>query len=70
MEERIAERNDEIEGFEELSAEEKVAIGKWFLLKSPPGQIRQVAKGAFLDPFPHFSPPFSLLFSFLSFVRP
>lgn len=46
MEERIAERDDEIEGFEELSAEEKVAIGKWFLLKSPPGQIRQVAKGA------------------------
>ncbi|KAH8932638.1 hypothetical protein BDL97_19G083900 [Sphagnum fallax] len=44
MEERIAERDDEIEGFEELSAEEKVAIGKWFLLKSPPGQIRQVAK--------------------------
>ncbi len=46
MEERIAERDDEIEGFEELSAEEKVAIGKWFLLKSPPGQIQQVAKGA------------------------
>lgn len=52
MEERIAERDDEIEGFEELSAEEKVAIGKWFLLKSPPGQIRQVAKGAVFGSLP------------------
>lgn len=40
MEDRIEE--DE---YEELGDEQKVAIGMWFLLNAPPGQVQQVAKG-------------------------
>lgn len=40
MEDRIEE--DE---YEELGDEQKIAIGKWFLLNAPPGQVLQVAKG-------------------------
>lgn len=40
MEDRIPE--DE---FEELGDEQKVAIGRWFLMNAPPGQVLQVAKG-------------------------
>jgi hypothetical protein len=65
MEERIAERDDEIEGFEELSAEEKVAIGKWFLLKSPPGQIQQVGKGAVFGSLPQLLTAFLAALFFL-----
>lgn len=36
---------DEEDEFEELGDEQKVAIGKWFLLNAPPGQVLQVAKG-------------------------
>lgn len=39
MEDRIPE--DE---FEELGDEQKVAIGRWFLMNAPPGQVLQVAK--------------------------
>ncbi|XP_073385241.1 F-actin-capping protein subunit alpha [Physcomitrium patens] len=35
---------DEEDEFEELGDEQKVAIGKWFLLNAPPGQVLQVAK--------------------------
>jgi len=40
MEDRIGE--DE---YEELGEEQKVAIGRWFLMNAPPGQVLQVAKG-------------------------
>jgi hypothetical protein len=38
MEDRIGEED-------EYEEPEKVAIGKWFLLHAPPGQVSHVAKG-------------------------
>ena len=43
MEDRVAENGED--EFAELGADQKVALGKWFLLNSPPGQVQQVAKG-------------------------
>ncbi|KAG0561511.1 hypothetical protein KC19_9G070000 [Ceratodon purpureus] len=40
MEDRISEEDE----YEELADDQKVAIGKWFLLNAPPGQVSQVAK--------------------------
>lgn len=40
MEDRIGE-----DDYEELGEEQKVAIGRWFLMNAPPGQVLQVAKG-------------------------
>lgn len=42
MEERIDEDEKE---FAELDGEQRVALGKWFLLNAPPGQVQQVARG-------------------------
>ena len=43
MEDRVADNGED--EFAELGADQKVALGKWFLLNSPPGQVQQVAKG-------------------------
>ena len=42
MEERI---DEDEENFAELDDDQRVALGKWFLLNSPPGQVQQVARG-------------------------
>lgn len=44
MEDRIQGNLEETE-YEELGDDQKVSIGKWFLLNAPPGQVLQVAKG-------------------------
>jgi len=49
MEDRVAENGED--EFAELGADQKVALGKWFLLNSPPGQVQQVAKGKSLNLF-------------------
>jgi hypothetical protein len=56
MEDRIGEEDQ----YEEP---EKVAIGKWFLLHAPPGQVSQVAKGRFSSPI------FKQFFCGLSFME-
>ncbi|XP_073392615.1 F-actin-capping protein subunit alpha isoform X2 [Physcomitrium patens] len=43
MEDRIQGNLEETE-YEELGDDQKVSIGKWFLLNAPPGQVLQVAK--------------------------
>jgi hypothetical protein len=59
MEDRIGEEDE----YEELADDQKVAIGKWFLLNAPPGQVSQVAKGHFSSPF------FKQCFCGLSFIK-
>ena len=60
MEDRIGDDDE----YEELPDDHKVAIGKWFLLNAPPGQVTQVARGDFPSRFcfPVLNRNFSLFF--------